>query len=392
MISKYDVVIIGGGASGLMCAGFAAERGQNVLVLEHTDSIAQKIRVSGGGRCNFTNLSVGNSNYSSKNSDFAISALKRYSSRDFVQFLEKNGIKYEEKKDGQLFCVDGAQKIVNALETKCSQSGVVIKTHCKIKSVAKDTNFKIDTDGGHYSAQSLVIATGGLSMPSLGATDFGYEIAKQFGLKVVETAPALVPLKGCHKEFEHYSKLSGVSLDVSITCKDETVRDDLLFTHSGLSGPAILKVSNHWKKQDKLVIDLLPNINLSEEIVKLQKERPKQELKTVLATLLPKRVVKEFCPHHQSAKALAHLSQKEIKQVANIFHEWVFIPIGTAGYHKAEVTKGGVDTAELSSKTFESNSVSGLYFIGEVVDVTGTLGGYNFQWAWSSGYCCAQSL
>jgi predicted Rossmann fold flavoprotein len=383
-MKHYQVIIIGAGATGLMCALTAGQRGRKVLLLDHADAVGRKILVSGGGHCNFSNLQVQSENYISDNPKFPKSALSRFSPYSFISLLEKYNIPYHEKKDGQLFLNKKSQEIVNILLKECEIGGVKIQANCKIAKIEKGRDFLIKTNSGDYTSDSLVIATGGLSMTEIGASGFGYEIAKQFGLNIIPTYPALVPLTLSSKRFQN---LAGISVDVNVSCNKKTFRDSILFTHKGLSGPAILQISNYWNKGNEIIINLLPDINLTEMIEKWQKERPKAELKNLMSELLPKRIVLTFL---QLNKPINQYNKKEIGKIADVFHKWRIIPSGTEGYKIAEVTKGGIDTKELSSKTFESHKVKGLYFIGEVLDVTGELGGFNLHWAWASGYCAGQ--
>jgi len=412
-MKHYHVIIIGAGAAGLMCALTAGQRERKVLLLDHNDEVGNKILISGGGRCNFTNLNITSENYVSYNPKFHKSALSRFTPDSFISLLEKYNVPYREKKAGQLFCNKKSQEIVKLLSEECRIGKVEIKTNCKIKKISKEQQFQIKTNLGDYSAESLVIATGGLSMPEIGASGFGYEIAKQFGLNIIPTYPALVPLI-LSKDFRD---LAGVSVDALVACitphqsrtdttsgrcgARKSFRESMLFTHKGLSGPAILQISNYWNKGDGIIINLLPDINLAETIEKWQKKRPKAELKNLMSELLPKRLVQKWlelnkpavpCTAHQfgAGTRVNQYNKKEIAKIADAFHKWIVIPLSTEGYKIAEVTKGGVDTREISSKTFECHKVKGLYFIGEVLDVTGDLGGFNLHWAWASGYCAGQ--
>lgn len=388
----YQVIIIGAGAAGLMCALTAGQRGRKILLLDHADTVGKKILVSGGGHCNFSNLFVQSENYISDNPKFCKSALSRFPPDSFISLLEKYNIAYHEKKSGQLFLKGKSKEISSLLLKECEIGKVEIQTNCVIKKVEKEKSFIIKTNSGDYKTDSLVIATGGLSMSEIGASDFGYDIAKQFGLNLIPTYPALVPLTFDNK---HFRDLAGISVDTLVSCKvshnsadnRKTFRESILFTHKGLSGPAILQISNYWNKGDEIIINLLPDINLTKQIEKWQKQRPKAELKNLMGELLPKRLVLTFL---QLNKPINQYNKKEIAQIADTFHKWYTIFSGTEGYKIAEVTKGGVDTRELSSKTFESHKVKGLYFIGEVLDVTGELGGFNLHWAWASGYCAGQ--
>ena len=384
-VKHLDVIVIGAGASGLMCASTAGQRGRRVLVLDHARRAGEKIRVSGGGRCNFTNLNVEPEHYLSQNPHFCKSALRRFSQYDFLALIEKYHIDYEERELGQLFCVNSAGEIVHLLEQECRQAGVGIQLNCTIARIRRENErFVLQSSRGEFSADSLVIATGGLSFPQIGASGFGYEIVGQFGLKLVSCREGLVSLT-LHKNT--LGNLSGISVDVVVSCRDQAFREALLFTHRGLSGPAILQISNYWQPGDKIEINLLPNLDLAQRIRQWQKQKPDAELKNLLSTLLTKRLAQQVLTASHPNKAVKQYNEREIEAIAHSFHHWCLCPSGTEGYRKAEVTRGGIDTNELSSKTFETKKVKGLYFIGEVLDVTGWLGGYNLQWAWSSGYC-----
>lgn len=371
-----------------MCAIEAGKRGRKVLVLEHADKIGKKILISGGGRCNFTNLDVKPENFISNNPHFCKSALARYTPQDFIALVEKHDIKYHEKKLGQLFCDGSAKEIVQMLQKECDDAVVEVYTNCTIDKIEKvnvsensETSFRVISSLGEFTSDTLVIATGGISIPQMGATDFGYKIAKQFSLKLTKTVPALVPFTLNEKS---YSELSGLSIDSIVGCNNISFRENILFTHKGLSGPAILQVASYWNDGNEIIIDLLPGTDVSQ----LMSEHSvnKTELVNVLAKFFPKRFAEKWCELNFPSKPVNKLSGKEIELIEELLHNWKIIPKGTEGFGKAEVTKGGVDTNELSSKTMESKRVPGLYFIGEVVDVTGWLGGYNFQWAWASGF------
>jgi len=390
---QFHVIIIGGGAAGLMCALTAGRRGRRVLVLEHADQVGKKILISGGGRCNFTNLSVDAAHFLSANPHFCKSALSRYGPHDFIALVEKHRIPYHEKKLGQLFCDGKSAAIVNLLLDECRTGGVKIQTRCRVANIDKRIDvggtrtFTLRTNLGNYEAESLVIATGGLSIPKMGATDFGYGVAQQFGLKVRPCRPGLVSLTLNTKDLQEIEGLSGTSADVVASCRDQSFRDAMLFTHTGLSGPAILQISNYWEPGDPITINLLPECDLTDAIAQWQTERPKAELKTLIGERLTRRLAEKWLAALGESKPVSQYGKKEIAAISARVHHWKVVPSGTSGYRVAEVTKGGVDTDELSSKTFESHRVKGLYFIGEVVDVTGWLGGYNFQWAWASGQC-----
>ena len=391
---NYDVIVIGAGAAGLMCALEAGKRGRKVLLLDHANRIGKKILLSGGGRCNFTNINAGPGNFISRNPHFAKSALARYTPQDFISLVEKHGIAYHEKKLGQLFCDNSAKDIVAMLADECSKAGVRILTKCDVETVSRNSHFILQTSLGDFSAGKLVIASGGLSFPTMGASDFGYRIAQQFDIEVLPTRAALVPftLEGKLKEMSN--ELSGVSLDANACSENGTsFREHLLFTHRGLSGPSILQVSSYWQPGESVELDLLPETDAFEWLKTLKEERPKARLRTVLAELLPRRFVEQLegdLPPALRDGPLAECSNKDLQKVSERLNRWRITPSGTEGYRTAEVTLGGVNTDELSSQTMEAKKVEGLYFIGEVVDVTGWLGGYNFQWAWASGWCAGQ--
>ncbi len=389
-MENYEVVIIGAGAAGLMCALTAGQRERGVLVLDHAAHAGEKILISGGGSCNFTNLYLDAKYYVSNNPHFCKSALSRFSQNDFISLVEKHGISYQERTLGQLFCNGKSREILELLLKECRMAGVRIQTKCTIKNIEKEKYFTVKTNTGNYVAESLVIATGGLSMPSIGATGFGYEVARQFGLSALCRQPGLVPLTFSKRDLGNYSDLSGISIDASVSCKGKSFKEAILFTHRGLSGPAILQISNYWQPGNEIVINLLPDVDLIDIIKQWQKERPKAELKNLIGGLLTRRLAHRWMELWYNNKPVNQYNEKEINEVACFFHAWRFTPAGTEGYKTAEVTTGGVDTKELSSKTFEVRNVKGLYFIGEVLDVTGWLGGYNLQWAWSSGYCAGQ--
>lgn len=388
----FDVVIIGGGAAGLMCAAVAGKRGRKVLLIEHAEKVGKKILISGGGRCNFTNLHTSPANYLSENPHFCKSALSRYTPYDFIALVEQYGIAYHEKTLGQLFCNDSSRQIVQMLESECRLGGVEFWIGCDIQAVTHnaDGTFTVKTARGDVSIESLVIATGGLSIPKMGATDFGQRLAKQFGLRLTPMKPALVPITT--DEAAHgFSAISGVSLDAGAECNGTAFRENILFTHRGLSGPAVLQVSSYWERGETILFNTAPTLNF--EQLWQEHRSSKTTLKNVLAQYLPKRFVEAFCDvyaHDIANTPFSNLPLKGYTALAERLQAWSITPNGTEGYAKAEVTAGGVDTNELSSKTMESKNVRGLYFIGEVVDVTGWLGGYNFQWAWASGVAAGQ--
>lgn len=399
--TEWDVIILGGGAAGLMCAIEAGKRGRSVLVLEHAKAIGKKILIAGGGRCNFTNIHASHAHFISRNPHFCKSALARFTPKDFVSLVEKHGIAYHEKKLGQLFCNESSRQITEMLEREWTYAGVEIRVNCSLENgvqsithndVHGDEHFKLCTNQGVFTCTALVIATGGPSIPKMGATGFGYDIARKFGLKIIPTKPALVPLTtdGSLRRFE---ALSGVSVDSIVECNGISFRENLLFTHRGLSGPAVLQISSYWEPQDVITINTAPNLDFEHFFSKYRSS--KTTLSNALSTVLPKRFVEEFCRMYASTvaqKPFNTISQQEYVKIAELLQSWGITPSGTEGYAKAEVTVGGVDTNELSSKTMESKKQRGLYFIGEVVDVTGWLGGYNFQWAWASGVAAGQAL
>jgi len=385
LMVKNDTIIIGAGAAGLMCAIESGKRGRKVLVIEHAEKIGKKILISGGGRCNFTNINVFPENFISENPHFCKSALARYTPKDFISLVEKHNIKFHEKKLGQLFCDSSAKEIVNMLQNECDEAGVKILVNCSVEEITKEEKFTVKTNQGEFESQSLVIASGGISIPQMGASDFGYKIAKQFGVKLTKIVPGLVPFILKQKEF---SELSGISIDSMVTCNGINFRENILFTHKGLSGPAILQVSSYWNNDDTISINVLPDKDIKQLIS--ENSSGKIELVNFLSQLLPKRFAEKWCEIYFSSKPLNMLSEKDMEHIAEKIHNLDIIPSGTEGFGKAEVTKGGVDTNELSSKTMECKKVKGLYFIGEVVDVTGWLGGYNFQWAWASGFAAGQ--
>lgn len=386
---RYDAIIIGAGAAGLFCAAEAGRRGRRVLVLEHNAQVGRKILISGGGRCNFTNRDVRAENFISNNPHFCKSALARYTPQDFVELVKKHGIEFYEKKLGQLFCRESARRIVEMLLAECAASKVEIRANCSVKSVGKNDLFSVETSQGIFKSESLTIATGGLSFAKIGATDFGYRAARQFGLKIIETKPALVPLVFA-KGADDYKNLAGVSLDANISCGAQSFRENILFTHRGLSGPAVLQISNYYRKNQAVSIDLMPNENAFEFIGNNREKR--QLLGNFLSGVLPNRFAEIFAERNFSNKPVNQLSKKEIEHAARTLNDWQVFFGDTEGFDKAEVTLGGVDTSEISSRTMEAKRVSGLYFVGEILDVTGWLGGYNFQWAWSSGFAAGQAI
>lgn len=394
-MGSYDTVIIGAGAAGLFCASLVGQAGLSVLVLDNGKKAGRKILMSGGGRCNFTNMYIEPSAYLSENPHFCKSALARYTQWDFIELVQKHNIAYHEKTLGQLFCDDSAQQIVDLLLTECQKGKVSVRLRSEVTQIEKtDVGFTIFVDGKTITTPSVVIASGGLSMPGLGATPFGYKVAEQFGLSVLPTRAGLVPFTLHKPQLEQLSQLSGVAVPAIVTAKNGTsFKENILFTHRGLSGPAILQISSYWQVGEYVSINLLPNSDLENLLQEKRQAHPNQSLKNTLSRLLPKRFIEILIENNQLPDiSLTQLSNERITQIAMLLQEWQVQPNGTEGYRTAEVTLGGVDTRALSSKTMEATKVKGLYFIGEVVDVTGWLGGYNFQWAWSSAYACAQSL
>ncbi len=396
-MKKADVLIIGAGAAGMMCAARIAEQGLTVRLIDHAEKLAEKIRISGGGRCNFTNIGATWENYVSKNPRFARYALSNYTPQDFLQLVEKHHIAWHEKHRGQLFCDESSQEIIQLLYRECQRAKVIWHMPCHVQSVDKIGDlFTLQTSEGALQAPHLVVATGGMAAPAIGATDFGLSIARQFGHKIVEPRPALVPLVFDGILWEPYKELAGISLEARIADgvgkKAQFFIEDILFTHKGLSGPGILQISSYWDGHSPLYLDLCPQIDL-EKVLITDKQGSKQQLLTVLSQYLPKRLAQHFIRMNQLKEEVnwAEVPDKALRQLALSIKEWQIQPKGTAGYKKAEAMRGGVDTADLDQKTMESKKVSGLYFIGEVMDVTGWLGGYNFQWAWSSAVACAQA-
>ncbi|WXL28043.1 NAD(P)/FAD-dependent oxidoreductase [Ectopseudomonas mendocina] len=388
-----QVVIIGAGAAGLMCALTAAARGREVLVLDHANKPGKKILMSGGGRCNFTNMYCEPSNFLSENPHFCKSALARYTQWDFIALVGKHGIPYHEKKLGQLFCDNKASDILNMLLDECAQAGAVLRMDTSIKAIEKQEHcYLLHSSAGPIQCESLVIATGGLSIPTLGATGFGFQIAKQFGHNILPTRAGLVPFTITDPQLKNLcTELSGTSVeDCLVSCNGQSFRENILFTHRGLSGPAILQISSFWQPGDSISINLLPHIDLPEWLAEQQRERPNSELKTLLAELFTKKMANLLADSWFTSKPMKQYTPGELKAIASQLEDWQLVPAGTEGYRTAEVTLGGVDTREVSSKTMESLKSPGLYFIGEVLDVTGHLGGFNFQWAWASAYAAAQ--
>ena len=392
-MTTADVIIIGGGAAGLMCAITAGNRGRRVIVLEGSNKIGKKILMSGGGRCNFTNLHCDPSRFVSVNPQFCISALSRYTQWDVIALVEKHGIPYHEKTAGQLFCDNSSKDIVVMLLGECESAGVQIQTHCEITSVVFKDRFTVASDKGSFESESLVVASGGLSIPKMGASGFGYQIARQFGHTVLDTKAGLVPFTFTGATHDLTGRLSGVSTAATVSTGDVAFTEDILFTHRGLSGPAILQLSSYWSPGDDIEIDLLPGTNAVEYLLSGKQSQPKSLLRTVLGALLPRALVSELQNlfwAEVSETPLVEVADDTLRRIARNLNHWTLKPAATEGYRTAEVTLGGVDTAGLSSRTLESTRQPGLYFIGEVVDVTGHLGGFNFQWAWSSGWAAGQ--
>ncbi len=392
-LQQFDVVVIGAGAAGMMCAAEAGKRGRTVLILDHADKPGEKIRISGGGRCNFTNLHAAPANYISQNPSFCISALRRYTQRDFIALVERYGIAYHEKTLGQLFCDGSSRQIVDLLLNEMKQAGAELRLRTSVTQVEKtDDGFRLSLSDGAVQCRSLVVATGGKSIPKMGATGFGYDLAQQFGVNVLETRPALVPLTLEPTMLERLTPLAGVSVDAVVACGKTKFAEAMLFTHRGLSGPSILQISSYWREGAEIVVSMLPGVNLFEELRAARSQNGRQALQTALSAFLPKRLAQLIAEAEKGPANLADYSDKHLRRIDEAVNQWRFKPAGSEGYRTAEVTLGGVDTRELDSKTMEVKSVPGLYMIGEVVDVTGWLGGYNFQWAWSSGWCAGQAV
>lgn len=387
--TNYDTIIIGGGAAGLMCAIEAGKRGRNVLLIEHNEHIGKKILISGGGRCNFTNKNVSADNFTSANPHFCKSALARYTPNDFIHLVEKHNIAYHEKKLGQLFCDGSAKQIVEMLLKECNAVGINILLSCEIQHISKSISFSVETNLGTFESETLVIASGGLSIPKIGASKFGFDTARQFDIKIIEPQPALVPFVFSSEQEKQFNHLSGIALEAIVTCNAQSFQENILFTHRGLSGPAILQISSYWNSGDSLFINLFPNEQVENILWKHQQS--KISLSTLLAQYFPKRFVEILGTQFSLPKPMYQWNEKELKTLSIFLSSWKVTPVATEGFEKAEVTRGGIDTTELSSKTLEAKNVRGLFFIGEVVDVTGWLGGYNFQWAWSSGVATGKS-
>jgi predicted Rossmann fold flavoprotein len=387
----YDVIIIGAGAAGMMSAIEAGKRGRKVLLVDHYKKIGEKIRISGGGRCNFTNINTNPNKFLSQNPKFVRSALSQYTQNDFINLINKYEIKFHEKKLGQLFCDHSAQQIVEMLLKECELANVTILKEFIIKNIEKDNDqYLVSTETEQYSSVSLIVATGGLSVPKIGATSFGYEIAKKFDHSIIETLPALVPLTFNEKILEICKELTGLSVEAIVSFNKVLFQEGMLFTHRGLSGPSILQISSYWKQGDNIKVNLSPKLNVYQLLEEKRKLNPKFDILNIVSEILPKRLAQIICSENKVTGNISELSNKVLKQLSENINSWLINPTGSEGYRTAEVTLGGVDTKELSSKTMMSNKHKNLFFIGEVVDVTGHLGGYNFQWAWSSGYVAGQ--
>lgn len=393
-MNKCDVIVLGAGAAGMMCAAVAGKRGRSVLVVDHADAPGEKIRISGGGRCNFTNRFVTPAQFLSANPHFCISALSRYTPQDFIALVERHGIAYHEKTLGQLFCDGPAQQIIDLLLSEMRQAHAQLRLNCSVEEVAKNpAGFSLlFANGKTWECAALVVATGGKSIPKMGASDFGYRLAGQFGLGVIQTRPALVPLTFDAALLERLKPLAGIAVQARVRCGKTAFEEAMLFTHRGLSGPAILQISSYWREGEEIGISLLPGTDLLAALQAAKGQNGKQATHTFLATLLPRRLAKDIAEARGYSGNLADLSQAGMRAISDAVNDWHITPGGTEGYRTAEVTAGGVDTRDLNSGTMESRSVPGLYFIGEVVDVTGWLGGYNFQWAWASGWCAGQAV
>ena len=391
MTEKYDVIVIGAGAAGMMSAIEAGKRGRKVLLVDHAKKLGEKIRISGGGRCNFTNINTNPNKFISNNPKFVISALSQYTQNDFINLIKKHNIKFHEKKLGQLFCDQSAQQIIDMLLIECQTANVIIMKETIITKVDKqDDEYFIAVGNDKYLCNSLIIATGGLSVPKIGASKFGYDIAKKFNMSIVETLPALVPLTFNEKILEMCKDLSGLSLEAVVFFNKAFFQEGMLFTHRGLSGPSILQISSYWKLGDNIKINLCPKFDIFQILECEKKSNPKQDVTNIIAKILPKRLASIVCKENNVDGNISELSNKLLKKLSDSINSWIISPTGSEGYRTAEVTLGGVDTNEISSKTMMSKKNQGLFFIGEVVDVTGHLGGYNFQWAWSSGFVAGQ--
>jgi len=391
MTEKFDVIVVGAGAAGMMSAIEAGKRGRKVLLVDHAKKIGEKIRISGGGRCNFTNIHTHPSKFISNNPKFVISALKQYTQNNFIDLIKKHNIKFHEKKLGQLFCDESAQQIIDMLLLECEMANVVLKKDTTIDDIEKqDDKYFIIVGNDKYFCESLIIATGGLSIPKIGASKFGYDIAQKFNIKVIETLPALVPLTFSEKILAICKELTGLSVEAVVSFKKTFFEEGMLFTHRGLSGPSILQISSYWKLGDDIKVNLSPKLDVDKFLNDRKIYNPKQDISIIVSEILPKRLAYIICNENNVKGNICELSNKVLTNLSNSINAWAINPTGTEGYRTAEVTLGGIDTEEISSKTMMCNNHPGLFFIGEVVDVTGHLGGYNFQWAWSSGYVAGQ--
>lgn len=402
-MTNFDTIIIGAGAAGLICAWQAGLRGRSVCIIEHTQKIAEKIRISGGGRCNFTNIYCSPDNFLSQNPHFCKSALARFTPYDFIDMMDAHGIDYHEKPyeektgnenaRGQMFCDHSAVDIIDMLRKGCEDTGVTFYLGTKVYDVAKNSDaFDLETDRGTISCDKLVIASGGLSIPKIGASNFGYELAKSFGLNIITPRAALVPLTFEQDLLSQTKELSGISMDAYVTCAGASFREGLLFTHRGLSGPSILQISSYWEEGKNITVNMAPEKDIFLHLQQARDTRPKQMIRTILSEIMPARLAPLILNNIKDDTRIADMPNASLQAIATLINAWAVTPKGTEGYRTAEVTLGGVDTKEISSKTFESRKVKGLHFIGETLDVTGHLGGHNFQWAWASGWCCAQNL
>ena len=392
IVRDFDVIILGAGAAGLMCALRAGQMGKRVLLLDHAEAAGKKILISGGGRCNFTNTGCVPDRFLSANPHFARSALSRYTQHDFIALVRKHRIAFHEKTLGQLFCDGSAREIVGMLLAECAAAHVDLRLNHRIASVSRAARFRVDTDRGSFEAASLVLATGGLSIPKMGATGLSHDIARQFGLAMAEARPALVPLTFAEQALELMRPLSGVALDSIARCGRAAFREAMLFTHRGLSGPAILQASSYWRDGEAITLDLLPERDATALLLAGKRARPKAEARTILSDLLPQRLAQALAAAHLPPRVIGEIGDADLKRLGALLKAWRLMPSGTEGYAKAEVTLGGVDTAALDQKTMMAKTVPGLFVIGEAVDVTGWLGGYNFQWAWSSGWVAAEAV
>jgi predicted Rossmann fold flavoprotein len=395
-METFDVIVLGAGAAGMMCAMSAGRRGRRVLLLEHGAQVGAKILISGGGRCNFTNLEVTPERFVSANPHFCKSALSRYTERDFIAMVERHRIRYHEKTLGQLFCDGSAREILAMLFDECAAAAVDLRVGHQVTAVTRADRFRVETDRGSFDAPALVIATGGLSIPKMGASGFAYDLTRRFGLGVIDPRPGLVGLKFAGDVLALCNSLSGVSVEAIVSCGRQSFRENILFTHRGLSGPAILQISSYWREGDTLSLDLAPNLEVENFLRERKRSRPRAELKTVLAEILPARLAHAMAEMVGAVTTvegtMANLSDRSLALITARLSRWQVVPAASEGWSKAEVTVGGVDTAALSSRTMEAREVRGLYVIGEAVDVTGWLGGYNFQWAWSSGWCAGEAI